>query len=652
MDGNFVRKIFLQILNSPRWLKQLIMVSMDTVLLYFAMLSAFSLNSNFNFFDLSREDSATVALTTLASIYVFSRLGLYRAVIRFLGNEIIVTTLKGTVISSAILFLCLLLTEHGFLFYSVFIYFVVTLCLIAYSRLIICQYISNINSNKKINVAIYGANDAGLSLLASLKKSSLYNPVALIDEKKFIRNISYNGTKVYSPEKLPFLIQRYAVQQVLLAIPNLTGKRKKNVIKQLETLGIRIRVIPTMEDLLSGSKMIEQLQDIQVEDLLGRDPVKPISELLQRCITKKTVLVTGSGGSIGSELCRQIVRQSPSNLILLERSEEALYQIDMELKKYIGEHGLNTEIIPLLACVQNGTRLKTIFSTYKIDTVYHAAAYKHVPLIEYNINEGVRNNVFGTYELALASKKAGVKNFVLISTDKAVRPTNIMGTSKRLAELILQALAKTTTETRFSMVRFGNVLGSSGSVVPLFNKQIAKGGPITVTHPEIIRYFMTIPEAAQLVIQAGAMASGGDVFVLDMGEPVKIVDLAQSMIRLHGFTLKNEHNPAGNIEILFTGLRPGEKLFEELLIDNNVSDTSHPKIKRADEHSLSLSQVNQILLKLAVALDRCDCQSVHDILLHAGTDYTGSNVINDLIWKSANQDFHPSEQDPIKTLAG
>lgn len=627
-------------------------MSLDLMLVSIANYSAIFLQSDHFLISSDQEYRNIILITSLSSIYFFYRIGLYHTVIRFFGNEILLTALKASGISSIILLISIIIIKQEFLLSSVIIYFFLTLCLITYTRFLIGQYISNISLKNKVNVAIYGANESGLSLLASLKKSSTYNPVILIDERKLARNISYSGIQVYSPEHLPLLIKNHAIKEVLLAVPTLKGKRKRHVIQQMETLNVRIRSIPSMEDLLSGTKNIEQLQDIQIEDLLGREPVKPIFELLQRCLTKKNVLVSGAGGSIGAELCRQIIQQNPSKIILLERSEESLYQIDRELQKYASEINMTIEIIPLLACIQNNVRLKAIFSTYQIDTVYHAAAYKHVPLIEYNINEGVRNNVFGTYELALAAKKNGVKNFVLVSTDKAVRPTNIMGASKRLAELILQALAKTTTETCFSIVRFGNVLGSSGSVVPLFNKQIIEGGPVTVTHPEIIRYFMTIPEAAQLVIQAGAMSSGGDVFVLDMGEPVKIVDLAQSMIRLHGHTLKNENNPSGDMEILFTGLRPGEKLYEELLIDGNVSATSHPKIKRANERSLSLTQVEQILLKLAVSLDRCDCQSVRDILLDAGTEYNCSDAINDLIWKSANHDFSERPQKSLNTLAG
>lgn len=624
-----------KILNAPRALKQFLMMSSDFTLLSFSIVLAFSLQAHSALFPIDRAMVNIIFFTTLTSIYFFARLGLYHAVVRFMSHEVLFTVFKGVCISSVALAVFMVIIRPGLSFDSVVIYFSITLCLIGYTRLSIRQLISRKTSRTKINVAIYGANDAGLALLASLKQSTIYNPVILVDERTVIRNIRYNGIKVRSPKSLPELIPKYAIKQVLLAMPTMTSERKKQVIKKLEPLCVRVRTIPAMEDLLSGAQKIEHLEDIKVEDLLGRAPVKPIPELLQLCIQNKTVLVTGAGGSIGAELCRQIVRQHPSTLILLDRCEEALYKIDMELKKYVTTHQINTDVIPLLGCVQNKPRLGAIFNGYKIDTVYHAAAYKHVPLIEYNINEGVRNNVLGTYQTALAAQESGVKSFVLVSTDKAVRPTNIMGASKRLAELILQAMAQGKSGTRFSMVRFGNVLGSSGSVVPLFNKQIAEGGPVTVTHPEVIRYFMTIPEASQLVIQAGAMAKGGDVFVLDMGEAVKITDLAHSMIRLHGLTIKDKNHPEGDIEIQYSGLRPGEKLFEELLIGSNVSATDHPKIMRANERCLNLVQVEHILSKLTLALERSDCKCVREILLKAGTDYTGSDCISDLVWNSA-----------------
>lgn len=624
-----------RLLNAPRLLKQFLMIGGDFILLSSAIVLAFSLQAHSVLFSIDASLASIIFGTTFTSIYFFSRLGLYHAVIRFMSHEALFTVFKGVCISSVILAVFMVFIKPELSFASVVIYFSITLCLIGYTRLSIRQLISRKTAKTKINVAIYGANEAGLALLASLRQSTIYNPVILVDERRLIRNIRYNGIKVRSPKSLPALIPQYAIKQVLLAMPTMTSERKKQVIEQLEPLCVRVRTIPAMEDLLSGAQKIEHLEDIKVEDLLGRAPVKPIPELLQRCIQDQTVLVTGAGGSIGAELCRQILRQQPSTLILLERCEEALYQIDMELKKYVTTHQINTDVIPLLGCVQNKLRLGAIFNSYTIDTVYHAAAYKHVPLIEYNINEGVRNNVFGTYQTALAAQESGVKNFVLVSTDKAVRPTNIMGASKRLAELVLQAMAQSKSGTRFSMVRFGNVLGSSGSVVPLFIKQIAEGGPVTVTHPEVIRYFMTIPEASQLVIQAGAMAKGGDVFVLDMGEPVKITDLAHSMIRLHGLTIKDKNHPEGDIEIQYSGLRPGEKLFEELLIGSNVSATNHPKIMRANERCLNLAQVEQILSKLTLALEKCDCKHVREILLKAGTDYTGSDCINDLVWNSA-----------------
>jgi FlaA1/EpsC-like NDP-sugar epimerase len=417
-------------------------------------------------------------------------------------------------------------------------------------------------------------------------------------------------------------------------MPRESKKRIARVLNKIEQLPVEILSIPGSADLVSGNAKIDELRDVSIEDLLGRDSVKPNNELLTANIFDKIVMVTGAGGSIGSELCRQILKQKPKKLILFELSEFALYQINSELENQVGNLGIDCQIVPLLGSVQRKNRLMTIMRAFNVQTVYHAAAYKHVPVVEHNVVEGVRNNVFGTLYAAEAAMEAHVETFVLISTDKAVRPTNVMGTTKRMAELVLQSLARKKSKTRFCMVRFGNVLGSSGSVVPLFRAQIKSGGPVTVTHPDIIRYFMTIPEAAQLVIQAGAMGKGGDVFVLDMGDPVKISDLATKMIHLSGMTIKDKHHPDGDIGIEYTGLRPGEKLFEELLIGDDVTQTDHRRIMSAHENWLTWEALDKILIQLDDACHSFSHETIRRLLLEAPTGFVPKDGICDLVWQA------------------
>ena len=420
-------------------------------------------------------------------------------------------------------------------------------------------------------------------------------------------------------------------------MPSLTKSQQKRILDHLEPLKVKIKVTPPIKDLVSGVLRVQDIREIEIEDLLGRDAMEPDSQLISACITDKSVLVTGAGGSIGSELCRQIIRQRPARLLLLENSEFALYSIEQELQGIKKALDIKIEIMPFLGSVRETDKCEKILRTFSTDTVYHAAAYKHVPLVEHNPIEGVRNNALGTLSIATAAIAAGVKCFVLISTDKAVRPTNVMGSTKRLAELILQAFSRKQTNTRFCMVRFGNVLGSSGSVVPLFRRQIMAGGPITVTHPEITRYFMTIPEAAQLVLQAGAMGEGGDVFVLDMGEPIKIVDLAKRMVHLSGLEMKSDATPEGTIEIHHVGLRPGEKLYEELLIGANVEGTEHPLIMRAQEAELPWSVLQDLLAELESACNRFDFEEVRALLLKTVVEYTPQCGIEDFIWRAENK---------------
>jgi UDP-N-acetylglucosamine 4,6-dehydratase len=463
-------------------------------------------------------------------------------------------------------------------------------------------------------VLIYGAGRAGAQVAAMMKLSNQMRPVAFIDDNATLWRQQINGMTVYGVDQLAKLIERFKVRDILLAMPSAGRRRRSEILKLLEHYPVHVRTLPDLMDIAEGRLEVSDIQEVDIADLLGREPVAPINELLSKNIADKAVMVTGAGGSIGSELCRQIIHLSPSCLVLYEASEINLYQIERELAAL----ALDIPVYSMLGSVLNQQRVEMVCRRFDVNTIYHAAAYKHVPIVERNTNEGIRNNVFGTLHCAQAAIDAEVETFVLISTDKAVRPTNTMGATKRFAELVLQAFAESKTlynKTRFTMVRFGNVLGSSGSVVPLFRDQIAKGGPVTVTDPEIIRYFMTIPEAAALVIQAGAMGKGGDVFVLDMGEPVKIVDLARRMIHLSGFTIRDNDNPNGDIEVAYTGLRPGEKLYEELLIGDNVSATEHEKIMRAEESVIEWSILVSIIRELELANKYDDSQKARAILL-------------------------------------
>jgi FlaA1/EpsC-like NDP-sugar epimerase len=479
-------------------------------------------------------------------------------------------------------------------------------------------------------VLIYGAGSAGRQLATALKTGQEYVPIGFVDDSIELHGLLISGLRVITNRQMVEKIDAGLVDQVLLAIPSAPRSRQIQLVNQLEPLAVEVRILPGMADLISGEVRLTDAREVGVDELLGREPVPPNQELLARNIASKNVMVTGAGGSIGSELCRQIIRNQPTALILYELSEFALYSIEQELSQIVRELGLNVAIHPVLGSVQNGMRLAAIMTRYEVQTVYHAAAYKHVPLVEFNITEGILNNAFGTRSAAAAAIEAGVESFVLISTDKAVRPTNVMGASKRMAELALQAYAQDpTVKTRFSMVRFGNVLGSSGSVVPLFRKQIATGGPVKVTHPEINRFFMTIPEASQLVIQAGAMGGNGEVFVLDMGQPVKIVDLARRMIHLSGHRVKDESNPNGDIAIEFSGLRPGEKLYEELLIGDNVSGTEHPRIMKAHEGCLTLDELEQVTAELAIACSNNDSHKIIEILQQCVSGFKPDQAVRD-----------------------
>jgi len=495
------------------------------------------------------------------------------------------------------------------------------------------QYLSILKHASRPKVLIYGAGTTGRQLAAAMANSHEMQVAGFLDDDDRLHGHVLNGQSIYNPADLDNLATTLNISDVLLAMPSLSRRRRNEILSQVRSASVAVRTLPSVNDLAQGKVSISDLRELDIDDLLGREPVAPNHILLAKNIVGKVVLVTGAGGSIGSELCRQILAVNPSKLLLIEQSEFALYAIHQELEeKRAGfETATLPVLVPLLASVQDEDRMREIMSTWHPDTVYHAAAYKHVPLVEHNPAAGIKNNVLGTLRTAQAAAENGVTDFVLISTDKAVRPTNVMGASKRLAEMALQALAASSPSTKFSMVRFGNVLGSSGSVVPKFRQQVRDGGPITLTHPEITRYFMTIPEASQLVIQAGAMAKGGDVFVLDMGQSVKIMDLARRMIELSGLTVKDEQNPDGDIEIEITGLRPGEKLYEELLIGDNPKPTSHPRIMKAHEEFIPWSELEDKLKALEMALNVNDVGVIRLMMEKLVTGYTPSNEIVDWI---------------------
>lgn len=576
---------------------------------------------------------ATVAFATIA---VFTRLGLYRAVLRYLTFQALSVVTAGAVISALLLAALDFYASDPFPRSVPIIYGAFLALLCGGSRAIVRSLVAQTYIQNSKDVLIYGAGKAGRQLAMALRNSKEYRVRAFVDFAPRLINTSILGLEVIHPDRASTAVKKHNISQILLAVPSAPRSRRKVILDELSKLHVEIRTVPDMYDILSGNAQIDQLKDVPIEDLLGRDPVAPQQTLLEANIKDKVVMVTGAGGSIGSELCRQIVMQKPAAVVLFELSEFGLYQIDRELNHLKEKYGLGCDIIPLLGSVQRKHRLESAMKSFKVQTVYHAAAYKHVPLVEYNVVEGVRNNIYGTYSTACAAIEAGVESFVLISTDKAVRPTNVMGATKRMAELGLQALAEHENQkpngTRFCMVRFGNVLGSSGSVVPLFKNQILLGGPVTVTHPEITRFFMTIPEAAQLVIQAGAMGQGGDVFVLDMGKPVKIAELATNLIHLSGLEVKSESNPHGDIEVRYSGLRPGEKLYEELLIGDDVKSTCHERIMAAHEVYLSLDEYELLLDKLDVACHGMNHRRIRELLLEAPTGFNPSDDIGDLVW--------------------
>ncbi|QXH77518.1 polysaccharide biosynthesis protein [Pseudomonas salmasensis] len=651
------------LLKLPRHKKRLIQVVADVVLVFLALWMAFVVRLGIDeMINPVKMHLWLFLAAPVVAIPLFIRFGMYRAVMRYFGNDALVAIIKAVSLSSLILGVVVYwYSNHQNVVPRsiIFNYWWLSLIMVGGLRLIMRQYFLGdwfaaaqhvpftSREDGLPRVAIYGAGAAGNQLVAALRMGRVMRPVAFIDDDTTISDRVISGLQVYKSKHIQRMIDVTGAQEVLLAIPSSSRGRRREILGFLEGFPLHVRSVPGFMDLASGRVKVDDIQEVDIADLLGRDSVPAQDELLEHCIKGLNVLVTGAGGSIGSELCRQILELKPMTLLLFEHSEFNLYSILSELEQRITRNSLPVKLLPILGSVRDQAKLLDVMKTWRVDTVYHAAAYKHVPIVEHNIAEGVLNNVIGTLNTAQAALQAGASNFVLISTDKAVRPTNVMGSTKRLAELTLQALSRElapvlfgdksnvsrVNKTRFTMVRFGNVLGSSGSVIPLFHKQIKSGGPLTVTHPKITRYFMTIPEAAQLVIQAGSMGLGGDVFVLDMGEPVKIVELAEKMIHLSGLSVRSDKNPHGDIAIEFSGLRPGEKLYEELLIGDNVVATQHPMIMSANEDHLPWETLKDKLTELLTAVEQDDYSRVRQLLRDTVSGYTPDGEIVDWIYQ-------------------
>ena len=656
-------KIRAYLVGLPRRQKRVLQLITDVLVVWFALWMAFVVRLGVD------EMINPVAMhlwlficAPVVAIPLFIRFGMYRAVMRYFGNDALIAIIKAVSLSSLILGVVVYwYSNHQNVVPRsiIFNYWWLSLIMVGGLRLGMRQYflgdwfaaaqhVPFTNREDGLpRVAIYGAGAAGNQLVAALRMGRVMRPVAFIDDDVSISDRVISGLQVYKPKHIQRMIDATGAQEILLAIPSSNRGRRREILGFLEGFPLHVRSVPGFMDLASGRVKVDDIQEVDIADLLGRDAVPAQDELLEHCIKGQCVLVTGAGGSIGSELCRQILSLHPTTLLLFEHSEFNLYSILSELEQRITRESLPVKLLPILGSIRNPSKLVDVMNTWRVDTVYHAAAYKHVPMVEHNIAEGVLNNVIGTLNTAQAALLTGVANFVLISTDKAVRPTNIMGSTKRLAELVLQALSREVApvlfgdntcvprvnKTRFTMVRFGNVLGSSGSVIPLFHRQIKSGGPLTVTHPKITRYFMTIPEAAQLVIQAGSMGQGGDVFVLDMGEPVRIIELAEKMIHLSGLSVRSEKNPHGDIAIEFSGLRPGEKLYEELLIGDNVVATRHPMIMSADEDNLAWDVLKVKLTELLSAVDQDDYTRVRQLLRDTVSGYAPDGEIVDWIYQ-------------------
>jgi len=604
-----------QLTNLSRKQKQVLMVISDIIILLFAIWLSFALRLGVLWSEKLLSNTWIFLIIPLVSIPLFIRFGLYKSVLKFMGTKVIVTAFQSITITSLFVgFAMMIFREADMPRTVILIFWFVSSILIIIMRFLYKGYLyswDNFVNDRKPTI-IYGAGSAGAQLVESLRKNHEYAPIAFIDDDKSKQGTYINYTRIHPFTDLKTIVKQRKVKTILLAIPSLPEQNKRDLLKRLSKYPVEVKLLPSLSEIVNGKVSIENIRHVEVEDILGRTPVKPKTSLLKKNIEGKNVLVTGAGGSIGSELCRQILKLSPKKIVLFDHSEFNLYTIDYELTSLEIKE---CEIIPVLADVKSKNTIDNTIKENNINTIYHAAAYKHVPMVEKNTVEGVFNNVIGTYNVAVSASENNVENMVLISTDKAVRPTNVMGASKRFSEVVLQALNAQKTKTCFSMVRFGNVLDSAGSVVPLFRKQIKNGGPVTVTHAKVTRYFMSIPEAVQLVLQAGAMAKGGDVFVLDMGEPVRILDLARRMINLSGLSPVTSDNPEGDITIKFTGLREGEKLYEELLIGKDVIQSKHPQIMQANEDVISWQKVNSLIEEITTSYQNLDDESIRRILI-------------------------------------
>ena len=608
-----------QVLDWPRPAKRLFVVAVDIIMAVLATWVAYSLR--YETLHWPSDDQWWVyLLAPVLAVPIFTRFGLYRAIFRYTGMDVLLVTGQAIALYA--------LTRIVLLYWVKWPVFPLTLgvlqpiiffLLIGSSRVLARYVLAGIGLGKEHyqgRMLIFGAGAAGVQTSSAMAITGHVKLLGFIDDDPAKIGHTINGVPVFSALQVPRLVRDLGITDILLAIPSASRDRRNKIIQSLRSLPVHTRTLPGLADLTSGRVTVRDFRELDVEDLLGRAAVAPQADLLACSLFNQTILVTGAGGSIGSELCRQILQERPRRLLLLDHHEFGLYTLHRELQAWCQAQASDVELVPLLASVANRQRLDWICAQYRPDTVYHAAAYKHVPMVECNPSEGIFNNVFGTLNMAQAAQEARVASFVLVSTDKAVRPTNLMGASKRMAELILQAMADRagTHDTRFCLVRFGNVLGSSGSVVPMFREQLAQGGPLTITHPEVTRYFMTIPEAAQLVLQAAAMATGGEVFVLDMGEPVKILDLARRLVGLSGLQVRDATQPDGDIEFSFIGLRPGEKLYEELLIGDNPTATAHPRIMKAHEDFMAWPELMIQLGQLQQSASAEDVVSIRQVL--------------------------------------
>ena len=632
---NGVSKLIKKLLSLSRFKKQIIILLVDSVLILLILLASFSIRLGYWYFPGSNL-VWVIFSAPIAAIPIFMKFGLYHTVTRHIEFKALLAVTKAVSLYALICGLVsFMIAVDGIPRSVILINWTLSLVVIGGVRIIARILLgARAHSNKK-RVMVYGAGDAGVQLVSALEHSSEHRPVGFIDDNRSLHGQRIRGLIVYSNDEINDLIDKLKLDEILIAIPSTSRARRLAIIDKLQQYSVFVRILPGVSEFAQGKVNIDDLRQVNIKDLLGREPVKCNMELLGKNITNKAVVVTGAGGSIGSELCKQILLLKPKTLVLYEMSEFALYNIEKVL------NSMNTDassIYPILGSINNKNRLKSVFKRFNINTIYHAAAYKHVPIVEFNTSEGVDNNILGTLNCAEVAIESEVETFVLISTDKAVRPTNTMGATKRIAELVLQALSVKQSTTNFCMVRFGNVLGSSGSVIPLFEQQIKQGGPVTVTNKDIIRYFMTIPEAVELVIQAGSMNKGGDVFVLDMGKPVRIKDLAEKMIHLSGLAVKDDLNPDGDIEIIYTGLRPGEKLFEELLIGDNVSETDNPLIMRAKEDMLDWNELKQLIDGLSAAVDSDDQVSLRRLLVKIVPGFKPQSEISDILYKNGLQD--------------